>query len=1186
MDNPNIVNNECIYRSQIREFFEGRFGAFMDEGHYINELNYFRGDTVNHSPGEIEQGDGGDWTTCGNYGSFDTVYATKLDVIIGFVEYWLTGGYQKYNRHNKYIIAESIPISSDTDFAELYGTIEQIDDDLTEIATKEYAMKIVLPNWLKIDGYWTFTKETIGIDNMISLEYSFDGITWNEYSDNIMYGINSAYIRGNNINLKNISISELTNGIGTINPARPASGYSISQLYISGSVQSLIYGDDTENQYIICDYCFRQLFSSNKIHINNINLPAIYLKPYCYCEMFYSTLVNVIPELPATTLAEGCYSNMFENCTSLTSINPLPATTLATSCYERMFYNCTSLNISETRKDEMFLPATKMAERCYTEMFRQCSALEYPPMLPAYKLATSCYAGMFGNCSSLKIAPELPAIELEPDCYDWMFANCTSLQVAPELPAKKLTQQCYSYMFSYCTNLKYVKALFTELTWGGSNSYVNYAPATNSTPHCSIRGWLYNTNTNSSSKIVLHTDFLTNKLYENINVITGLVGSVTSEWVIAPTNWQIYGTRNYLHFKPVPSTTNITNCQSWKVTIHKAAFNDGNPTYNDTETYLHLQVTEDEYDVAYNASTGNVDYSTNVWGETIDGDPIEFTFGSGGLYIKGNEYIYANRNEGWDIHFYNKATDTATYRHQHFLFTPLSSSAQTQYIDIFGDLRSIYFNEDDFEEYDDLPNLSRENRWDCYSNYSYMFISNPNIRHIYTSAPIKTFHANMYEASFMNCTNLIYLPNLGTDPSLALNYGTFNCTFQGCINLEYAPELPYLTYSDEDYTRDGADANGYSNDGNSHHYTYPVACYNGMFYACKSLKYIPNILPLRHLNPCVYNVMFNMWADSNISSELHRMPEIIGVAGEYKSCFSMFAYGDLYETQCLPITSFETRNGSTTSDIYASMFAYNYNLKNSMHILPALTLGGECYDAMFVHCYNLTLSPKIQGTTLATGQTGNGPLRIMFWQCRNLGYINTSFESSTPTPFNTTGNYTSMFTNPDISGNKKGALWIHANQFTGVSHGYYRAALIQYSNNPEEPGTIDCDYEYWIYIKSRKFANGNTYYIWRKYCESGYGSFNDAILTTSNVFNSSNALYVITKESIIPECVITSFSQVPGFIGASSNPKEYTVVGYMWSDFDFDMQSEEIDYTEKTHNDSVKRFLKVVILKFDEPGFG
>ena len=48
--------------------------------------------------------------------------------------------------------------------------------------------------------------------------------------------------------------------------------------------------------------------------------------------------------LPATTLANYCYSYMFYGCKSLTTAPELPATTLANDCYSKMFYGCSKLN--------------------------------------------------------------------------------------------------------------------------------------------------------------------------------------------------------------------------------------------------------------------------------------------------------------------------------------------------------------------------------------------------------------------------------------------------------------------------------------------------------------------------------------------------------------------------------------------------------------------------------------------------------------------------------------------------------------------------------------------------------------------------------------------------------------------------------------------------------------------------
>jgi hypothetical protein len=56
------------------------------------------------------------------------------------------------------------------------------------------------------------------------------------------------------------------------------------------------------------------------------------------------TNLTQAPALPATTLANYCYSYMFRNCTSLTTAPVLPATSLMESCYSSMFYGCTKLN--------------------------------------------------------------------------------------------------------------------------------------------------------------------------------------------------------------------------------------------------------------------------------------------------------------------------------------------------------------------------------------------------------------------------------------------------------------------------------------------------------------------------------------------------------------------------------------------------------------------------------------------------------------------------------------------------------------------------------------------------------------------------------------------------------------------------------------------------------------------------
>ena len=105
------------------------------------------------------------------------------------------------------------------------------------------------------------------------------------------------------------------------------------------------------------------------------------------------------------------------------------------------------------------LPATRLADYCYSNMFVRCSSLTKAPDLPAQELTAGCYENMFSSCTSLQNAPKLSATKLASGCYQSMFVGCSELQEAPELPATELATNCYCEMFKGCTNLTSVTML-------------------------------------------------------------------------------------------------------------------------------------------------------------------------------------------------------------------------------------------------------------------------------------------------------------------------------------------------------------------------------------------------------------------------------------------------------------------------------------------------------------------------------------------------------------------------------------------------------------------------------------------------------------------------------------------------------------------------------------------------------
>ena len=232
------------------------------------------------------------------------------------------------------------------------------------------------------------------------------------------------------------AISDYLGGNGGFSPFGNIEG----KYNVKGNIMSLLYAEDFEGQ----------------TDLNGMN--------YAFKKLFYNcnNLVNAKDlVLPATTLADSCYSYMFYGCTSLTTAPELPATILAPSCYNGMFFGCTSLTTAPE------LPATTLANYCYLNMFYGCTSLTTAPELLATTLTNYCYLNMFYGCTSLTAAPELKATTLASSCYDAMFNGCTSLTIAPELPATTLANYCYAYMFYNCGNLNYIKMLATNISAGG-----------------------------------------------------------------------------------------------------------------------------------------------------------------------------------------------------------------------------------------------------------------------------------------------------------------------------------------------------------------------------------------------------------------------------------------------------------------------------------------------------------------------------------------------------------------------------------------------------------------------------------------------------------------------------------------------------------------------------------------------
>lgn len=110
-------------------------------------------------------------------------------------------------------------------------------------------------------------------------------------------------------------------------------------------------------------------------------------------------------------------------------------------------YDFSGLYINDTgltSAEHLILPATSLTQNCYNQMFAGCTSLTTAPALPATKLANNCYYNMFSGCTSLTTAPELPDVDFGASgpaipqfAYVKMFYDCSSLNYIKCLVSSK-----------------------------------------------------------------------------------------------------------------------------------------------------------------------------------------------------------------------------------------------------------------------------------------------------------------------------------------------------------------------------------------------------------------------------------------------------------------------------------------------------------------------------------------------------------------------------------------------------------------------------------------------------------------------------------------------------------------------------------------------------------------------------
>ena len=317
---------------------------------------------------------------------------------------------------------------------------EESDHTFTSATTAGKSYAFGMPEYITFTAESSQTFKMTQWNNLltVNLQYSVNGAAWESYtmSSEVAFGGENGTLRLRGVNPNGTAIEDDFLSIEFIDDVDVA---------CTGDIRTLVdytdYGAAETGSAR-----FNALFEGCTNLVSAPKLPATVLADQCYSRMFAGTSLVKAPALPATELAKACYLEMFLDCYSLVEAPALPAMTMASACYAGMFSNCTSLvELPE-------LPAETMASACYAGMFEGCTSVTSAPELPALIMAPNCYESMFSGCTSLSEAPELPANTLAKECYMYMFSS-TALTSAPELNTKSLEEGCYKLMFWNCTSL-------------------------------------------------------------------------------------------------------------------------------------------------------------------------------------------------------------------------------------------------------------------------------------------------------------------------------------------------------------------------------------------------------------------------------------------------------------------------------------------------------------------------------------------------------------------------------------------------------------------------------------------------------------------------------------------------------------------------------------------------------------
>ena len=306
---------------------------------------------------------------------------------------------------------------------------------------------------------------TSTLETAPDLEYSTDGVTWQEWLHATGEGVHSfetliltavgdrVYLRGDN-----------PNGLGALPEGAESPLYShfemTGKIAAGGNIMSLLDKDAEMTE--IPAYGFAVLFGDLSEENPNTSLTSAAAMP------------------AVTTIGNYGCSGMYYGCTSLTAAAAMPLlTTIGDNGCDSMYAGCTSLTSAAAMS-----AVTAIGYFGCINMYRVCTALTAAAAMPLLTtIGENGCAGMYYGCTSLTSAAAMPAVTTIGDygCEE-MYTGCTSLTAAAAMPLlTTIGDNGCDIMYAGCTALTSAAAMPLVTTIGDNGCDSMYSGCTSLT---------------------------------------------------------------------------------------------------------------------------------------------------------------------------------------------------------------------------------------------------------------------------------------------------------------------------------------------------------------------------------------------------------------------------------------------------------------------------------------------------------------------------------------------------------------------------------------------------------------------------------------------------------------------------------------------------------------------------------